>query len=189
MTITVKNSTGATQTISTIDDLLTVVSTAAGQASILAKLSSDPATQTTLAAILAKLTADPATQTTLTAILNKIIASPATSAKQDSLAALVGEVQVTPTTYTLLARLKDISTNLTTLLGAGIGVVKYTVAVTPGTPFTLCRALNVGLPGMATLTYENTTTGAVYLTQGWNPIACTNVSASGLDAALISACY
>lgn len=36
---------------------------------ILAKLSADPATQTTLAAVLAKLSADPATQTTLAAIL------------------------------------------------------------------------------------------------------------------------
>lgn len=36
---------------------------------ILAKLTSDPATQTTLAAVLAKLSADPATQTTLAAVL------------------------------------------------------------------------------------------------------------------------
>lgn len=42
---------------------------------ILAKLSSDPATQTTLAAILAKLSSDPATQTTLAAILTKLNAS------------------------------------------------------------------------------------------------------------------
>jgi len=38
-------------------------------ASILAKLSADPATQTTLAAVLAKLSSDPATQTTLAAVL------------------------------------------------------------------------------------------------------------------------
>lgn len=81
-------------------------------AAILAKLSSDPATQTTLAAILAKiistpateakqdllitanhtdlvailskLTNDPATQTTLAAILAKLISTPATEAKQDT---------------------------------------------------------------------------------------------------------
>lgn len=44
-------------------------------AAILAKLSSDPATQTTLAAVLAKLSSDPATQTTLAAILTKLNAS------------------------------------------------------------------------------------------------------------------
>lgn len=38
---------------------------------VVAKLSSDPATQTTLAAVLAKLSSDPATQTTLAAILAK----------------------------------------------------------------------------------------------------------------------
>ena len=41
-------------------------------ASILAKLSDDPATQTTLAAVLAKLSSDPATQTTLAAVLSAV---------------------------------------------------------------------------------------------------------------------
>lgn len=44
-------------------------SSIASLASILAKLSADPATQATLAAVLAKLSADPASQTTLAAIL------------------------------------------------------------------------------------------------------------------------
>ncbi len=62
-----------------------------GLAAILAKISADPATQTTLAAVLAKISGDPATQTTLAAILAKIIAAPATEAKQDTLlAALQG---------------------------------------------------------------------------------------------------
>jgi hypothetical protein len=39
---------------------------------ILAKLSADPATQTTLAAVLAKLSSDPATQTTLASVLTKL---------------------------------------------------------------------------------------------------------------------
>lgn len=77
-----------------------------GLASILAKLSSDPATQTTLAAILAKIIAAPATeakqdvgntslstiaakdfatQTTLASILAKIITAPSTEAKQDTI--------------------------------------------------------------------------------------------------------
>jgi hypothetical protein len=53
-------------------------------AAILAKISSDPATQTTLAAILAKLTSDPATQTTLAAILAKQTADPSTATLQTS---------------------------------------------------------------------------------------------------------
>ena len=73
--------------------------------SIIAKITSDPATQTTLAAILAKIISNPsteakqdaantllttlstkdfATQTTLAAILAKLIASPSTEAKQDT---------------------------------------------------------------------------------------------------------
>lgn len=62
-------------------------------ASILAKLSADPATQTTLAAILAKLTSDPSTgakqdtgNTTLSSILAKLSADPAT---QTTLAAIL----------------------------------------------------------------------------------------------------
>lgn len=104
MTITVLDSTGATQTLDP--------PTQTTQAAILAKLSSDPATQTTLAAILAKLSADPASQTTLAAILAKIEAAPATAAKQDALAALIGEVQASPTSNTLLDRLKSIQTAL-----------------------------------------------------------------------------
>ena len=49
-----------------------------------------------------------ATQTTLAAILAKIIAAPATEAKQDALAALIGEAQANPTANTLLARLKSL---------------------------------------------------------------------------------
>ena len=51
---------------------------------------------------------DFATQTTLAAILAKIIAAPSTEAKQDALAALIGEVQANPTANTLLARLKSL---------------------------------------------------------------------------------
>jgi len=86
------------------------------------KLSSDPATQTTLAAILAKIIAAPATEakqdtlighvdgveSALASILEKLIAAPATEAKQTALAALIGEVQASPTANTLLARLKSL---------------------------------------------------------------------------------
>ena len=89
-------------------------------ASILAALSDDPATQTTLAAILAKIIAAPSTEakqdaaiaalgtlvtqtdgveTTLGSILSKLIAAPATEAKQDTantaLAALVAGLAAT----------------------------------------------------------------------------------------------
>ena len=51
---------------------------------------------------------DFATQTTAAAILAKLIAAPATEAKQDALAALIGEVDADPTANTLLARLKSL---------------------------------------------------------------------------------
>lgn len=51
---------------------------------ILAKLSADPATQTTLAAILAKIIAAPATEASLAALLAKVIAAPSTETKQDT---------------------------------------------------------------------------------------------------------
>ena len=44
----------------------------------------------------------------LTSILDKIIAAPSTEAKQDALAALIGEVQAAPTVNTLLARMKSL---------------------------------------------------------------------------------
>ena len=62
-------------------------------AAILSKLSSDPATQTTLVAVLAKLTSDPATQTTLAAVLAKLSSDPAT---QTTLAAIKSDVDKLP---------------------------------------------------------------------------------------------
>jgi len=63
-----------------------------GNAAILAKLSGDPASQTTLAAILAKLPATPATEATVAALLAKVIAAPATEAKQDAAIASINKV-------------------------------------------------------------------------------------------------
>lgn len=48
-------------------------------------------------------------------------AGAATSAKQDALAALIGEVQAAPTANTLLARLKDLLTGI--VLAAGTAVI------------------------------------------------------------------
>jgi hypothetical protein len=76
-----------------LDGLEALIGTTnSGNAAILAKLSADPATQTTLAALLAKVSPDQATQTTLAAILAKMIAAPSTSAKQDSEIAAIGTV-------------------------------------------------------------------------------------------------
>jgi hypothetical protein len=47
-------------------------------------------------------------ESALASILAKLIAAPATEAKQDALAALIGEVQASPTANTLLARLKSL---------------------------------------------------------------------------------
>ena len=64
--------------------------------------------------VIAKLSDDPATQTTLAAILAKMISAPATEAKQTALGALIGEVQASPTENTVLDRLKDLATSLGT---------------------------------------------------------------------------
>jgi len=60
---------------------------------------------------------DFATETTLAAILAKIIEAPATEAKQTALAALIGEVQTSPTANTLLARLKSLEDKIGTIDG------------------------------------------------------------------------
>lgn len=80
------------------DDQLATLATAANQATANASLAS----------ILAKISADPATQTTLAAILAKTSADQATSAKQDALSTLIGPVSSSPTANTVLARLKAI---------------------------------------------------------------------------------
>jgi hypothetical protein len=78
--------------------------------SIIAKLSNDPATQTTLAAILVKL-ADPATQTTLAAVLAKLSSDPAT---QTTLAAVLAKLSSDPATATLQG---TANTSLATIAG------------------------------------------------------------------------
>ncbi|MGI6078318.1 MAG: hypothetical protein ACOYCB_09195, partial [Fastidiosipilaceae bacterium] len=47
-------------------------------------------------------------ESALASILAKLIAAPSTEAKQDALAALIGEVDADPTANTLLARLKSL---------------------------------------------------------------------------------
>jgi len=79
------------------------------------------ATEQGLDDILAKLSSDPATQTTLAAILAKIITAPATEAKQTALEALLGEVQASPTSNTVLDRLKALLTGIQ--LAAGTNLV------------------------------------------------------------------
>jgi hypothetical protein len=59
---------------------------------------------------------DFATQTTVAAILNKIISAPATEAKQDALAALIGEVDADPTANTLLARIKSLEDKIDAII-------------------------------------------------------------------------
>jgi len=59
---------------------------------------------------------DFATQTTAAAILAKLIAAPSTEAKQDALAALIGEAQAAPTANTLLARLKSLEDKIDAII-------------------------------------------------------------------------
>lgn len=63
------------------------------------------------------------------------------------------------------------------------------VAVSAGTPFTACRALNVTTEGAATVTFADGTSATVLLTKGYNPISITNVASAGLTAAGIVALY
>ena len=63
------------------------------------------------------------------------------------------------------------------------------VAVVADTPFAPCRALNVTTAGVATVTWADGGTATIYLTQGYNPVAITNVASSGLGAATIVALY
>ncbi len=64
------------------------------------------------------------------------------------------------------------------------------VAVTPGSAFQVCRALLVGTAGAATITCADSTVATLIpLQAGYNPIACTNVSATGLTASNIWALY
>ncbi|MDD3892957.1 MAG: hypothetical protein PHE03_11720 [Bacteroidales bacterium] len=86
---------------------------------------------------------DFATQTTAAAILAKLIAAPSTEAKQDALAALIGEVDADPTANTLLARLKSLedkidaitdgtSPAVTQLSGSIVTIGEATFAVSGG---------------------------------------------------------
>ncbi|MFA6911458.1 MAG: hypothetical protein WCQ59_10085, partial [Candidatus Cloacimonadaceae bacterium] len=59
---------------------------------------------------------DFATQTTAAAILAKLIAAPSTEAKQDALAALIGEVDADPTANSLLARLKSLEDKIDAII-------------------------------------------------------------------------
>ena len=56
-------------------------------------------------------------ESALASILAKLIAAPATEAKQTALAALIGEVQTSPTANTLLARLKSLEDKIGTIDG------------------------------------------------------------------------
>lgn len=95
----------------------------------------------TLASILAKLTADPATQTTLAAILAKIIAAPATEARQTTANTALGapaDAAVVSGSASIIAALK------------GLGVAVGGAAVTPSDSAdlsTMARSLYVGTTG------------------------------------------
>lgn len=132
----------------------------ASLASILAKLSSDPATQTTLAAVLAKLSSDPATQTTLAAVLAKLSNDPAT---QTTLAAVLAKLSSDPATQTTLAA-------VLTKLGDGSQLAKKT----PLTSNTAARVvssatvvtLQVANASRRALKVYNESTAVLYIKDG-----------------------
>jgi hypothetical protein len=121
---------------------------------ITSKLSSDPATQTTLADILVKL-ADPATQTTLAAVLAKLSGDPAT---QTTLAAILekftdGLHRVDPLQFSVIKS----GTTSTTEADA------YTIGDVVGTKIEIANAARVAAGGgiivWARLICDNLTTG------------------------------
>ena len=87
--------------------------------------------------VIAKLSDDPATQTTLAAILAKMISAPA------ALEALIGEVQASPTENTVLDRLKDLNTSLAALNFKGAVTVAHdAIAGTATSAEVDCRGYN-----------------------------------------------
>ncbi len=66
---------------------------------------------------------------------------------------------------------------------------EHGAAIVAGTPFPPCRAVLAGTGGAATVTFRSGSTATVVLTAGYNPISITNVSASGLTAANLTALY
>jgi hypothetical protein len=149
-------------------------------AAILAKLSADPATQTTLLAILNKLIANPsteatlsslltktsgdqATQTTSAAILAKLIANPAT---ETTLASILNKITADPATQTtsaaILAKLIANPATETTLVSilnklianpateATLGSILTKLSSNPATDATLTSILNKLIASPAT---------------------------------------
>ena len=93
---------------------------------------------------------DFATQTTLAAILAKIISAPATEAKQDALAALIGEAQASPTANTLLARIKSLEDKIDAITS---GATPATAQLT-GSYATIDSAPVVGVKTVSTTAAE-----------------------------------
>ena len=62
-------------------------------------------------------------------------------------------------------------------------------AITPGTPFDVCRAVLAGTGGAATCTFSDGSVVSCVLVAGYNPIQITNVSDSNLVADDLVALY
>lgn len=62
-------------------------------------------------------------------------------------------------------------------------------AITPGTPFSVCRAVLAGTGGAATCTFQDGSSATVTLIAGYNPISITNIAAAGLAAEDLVALY
>lgn len=62
-------------------------------------------------------------------------------------------------------------------------------AITPDTPFSVCRAVLAGTGGAATCTFQDTSVATLVLIAGYNPISITNIASSGLAADDLVALY
>lgn len=169
-------------------------------AAVLAKLSSDPATQTTLAALLAKVIAAPSTEakqdimvTGLAAILSKIIAAPSTEAKQDALLAeLQLKADLTETQPVSLATIplatgaatatkQDEQTALLTTLNSLIETNNYIMNFLSQ----LTGAMNSGAPALRTIpiaSVSTAVTGSVTATVASTVVSSVTNFGTGIPA-------
>lgn len=133
-------------------------------AAVVAKLSSDPATQSTLAAVLAKLSSDPATQTTLAAVLAKLTSDPSTATLQTAANAKLDALH-TDIATTLLGKNEAIRALLAGTLVVEGSVGDYTetiVASGPAAGLPATRTYTTGpLAGRTTTWTYDSTWGAV----------------------------
>jgi len=60
------------------------------------------------------------------------------------------------------------------------------VAITPGTPFSPCRAVNCGSAGASTVTWPDGSTSSYYFVLGTNILSITNIASGGAGSDFVA---